>query len=187
MTFVTVAAAAMSAVRTAPAQAQESPRPALVIGGLPSLGVFLPIGSRWALRPDISLSGVIQYMGGVAPTSPRSTTRLGGGLSALRLLDAGTDSLRPYLVTRLGYLAYRTGATTGGEDSETFEAQAALGGGVQYQPHDQFGLFVELLADYALQRSTIGGDTFPRVSTLTRWQLRPTIGVTLRRARRATG
>lgn len=185
LTLFTVATAAFAA-GTAPLQAQEGPRRALVLGGMPGLGVLLPLGDRWTLRPDISLSGVLQYAGGIATMPPRSTTRIGGGLSVLRLLEAGTDSLRPYLVARLGYLAIRTGAPAGDTDNEAFEAQAALGGGLQFQPRDRFGLFVELAADYALQRTTLGGDDFPRVNTFTRWQLRSTLGVTLRRAQRAT-
>lgn len=186
VTMCTAVVGVMSA-GLSPLQSQEPPRRALVLGGLPSLGVLLPLGSQWALRPDVSLGGNLSYMGGIAPIPARSTTRLGLGVSALRLFAAGADSLRPYLVARLGYLSIATDGAGGDPSTDAFEAQAAIGGGVHHQASDRFGLFVELLADYALQRTSSGPDEFRRVATSTRWQLRPIVGVTLRRAQRGAG
>lgn len=129
LTSFTAVVGATLPTTPATVQAQQAARPALVLGGLSTVGVLVPIGTRWVLRPDVSLGGTLQYLGGGSiQAAPRSTVRSGGGLSAIRLLDAGADSL---------------------------------------------------------QRIRSRSAPFERLDTFIRWQLRPALGVTLRRGRRA--
>lgn len=170
---------ALSLLFASTAAGQDQRPRALVIGGPSVLGYLVPVGERWDLRPDLSLSFFHSSSSGSAFfTSDRSSWGISAGLSGLRYFGNESE-LRTYSVYRLGVIG-----SLPSEGSNFFIYEASAGVGVHAEVAGRLGLFTEVGMDYSFSQLRFGTASSSITGTSHGVRGFSRLGVTLRRRAR---
>lgn len=166
--FASIATLLLS-LTTSLASAQSAERVSLVIGGPSHVGLAIPLGARFTLRPDLAYD--YNTIGGSVGDASNSELQFGIGLLHELSRD---DRLRTYIVPRVAFFAF-----TGDSPVDIEQYLVSLSAGAHGAITDRFGIFAEVGPGLEYSERTTSAP-FPGTAVLRSWSIRSGIGATVR-------
>jgi hypothetical protein len=135
------------------ASAQDQ-KPAVTMAYPAAVGVLLPVGGSWAVRPEFSFSTRSSDLA-LSGSGSNDSTSVGTGVSLLYYLYQA-EGLRTYVSPRLSYSHSSTNIGSGVSAIESTGTSWGLAGsfGAQYALGSRFGVFGEVGVGYSHATTT---------------------------------
>lgn len=166
---VACAAVGLALIVVCPASAQSSSKVGIAMSSASAVGVYIPVGDRFAIRPQMVLQRTTTKPSGAAPETTQSMLAPG---VALLLTLTNWDSTRVYASPQ--YVYSRATADTNGSVSRGVAHVVNAMIGAQNQLGSRFAVFGEVGLSWSKAQNTLSTGV---VGTGSRsWTTRSTIG-----------